>query len=155
MKIYVDADGFPSAVKGLLTRAAERLRVPLVFVANKKLKYESSVIISSIIVPEGPDIADDRIVELAQPGDLVITADIPLADRVVAKGAFALDYRGKLYTEDNIKDRLALRDLLYELRDGGMVTGGPATFSKKDCHTFINQLDSFLIRQLKSENPQK
>ena len=151
MKIYVDADGFPSAVKGLLTRAAERLRVPLVFVANKKLKYESSVIISSIIVPEGPDIADDRIVELAQPGDLVITADIPLADRVVAKGAFALDYRGKLYTEDNIKDRLALRDLLYELRDGGMVTGGPSTFSKKDCHAFVNQLDSFLVRQLKKD----
>jgi len=151
LKIYVDADGFPSAVKGLLTRAAERLRVPLVFVANKKLKYESSVIISSIIVPEGPDIADDRIVELAQPGDLVITADIPLADRVVAKGAFALDYRGKLYTEDNIKDRLALRDLLYELRDGGMVTGGPSTFSKKDCHAFVNQLDSFLVRQLKKD----
>jgi len=155
LKIYVDADGFPSAVKGLLTRAAERLRVPLVFVANKKLKYESSVIISSIIVPEGPDIADDRIVELAQPGDLVITADIPLADRVVAKGAFALDYRGKLYTEDNIKDRLALRDLLYELRDGGMVTGGPSTFSKKDCHAFVNQLDSFLVRQLKNETAQK
>ncbi len=155
MKIYVDADGFPSAVKGLLIRAAIRLHVPLVFVANKKLKYESSVIISSIIVPEGPDIADDRIVELAQPGDLVITADIPLADRVVAKGAFALDYRGKLYTEDNIKDRLALRDLLYELRDGGVVTGGPSTFSKKDCHAFVNQLDSFLVRQLKNETAQK
>jgi len=155
MKIFVDADGFPSAVKGLLIRAAIRLQVPLVFVANKKLKYESSAIISSIIVPEGPDIADDRIVELAQPGDLVITADIPLADRVVAKGAFALDYRGKLYTEDNIKDRLALRDLLYGLRDGGMVTGGPSTFNKKDCHAFINQLDSFLIRQLKKENPEK
>ncbi len=153
MKIYVDADGFPSAVKGLLIRAAIRLHVPLVFVANKKLKFESSasVIISSIIVPEGPDIADDRIVELAQPGDLVITADIPLADRVVAKGAFALDYRGKLYTEDNIKDRLALRDLLYELRDGGMVTGGPSMFSKKDCHAFVNQLDSFLVRQLKKD----
>ena len=131
------------------------MHVPLVFVANKKLKYESSIIISSIIVPEGPDIADDRIVELAQPGDLVITADIPLADRVVAKGAFALDYRGKLYTEDNIKDRLALRDLLYELRDGGMMTGGPSMFSKKDCHAFVNQLDSFLVRQLKSETAQK
>ncbi len=155
MKIYVDADGFPSAVKGLLIRAAIRLQVPLVFVANKKLKHESSFIISSIIVPEGPDIADDHIVELAQRGDLVITADIPLADRVVAKGAFALDYRGKLYTEDNIKDRLALRDLLYELRDGGMMTGGPSMFSKKDCHAFVNQLDSFLVRQLKNETAQK
>jgi uncharacterized protein YaiI (UPF0178 family) len=80
----------------------------------------------------------------------VITADIPLADRVIAKGAFALDYRGKLYTEDNIKDRLALRDLLYELRDGGMITGGPSMFGKKDSHAFANQLDSFLMRQLKN-----
>ena len=85
----------------------------------------------------------------------MITADIPLADRVIAKGAFALDYRGKLYTEDNIKDRLALRDLLNELRDGGMMTGGPSMFSKKDCQIFVNQLDSFLIRQLKNENSQK
>jgi uncharacterized protein len=151
MKIYVDADGFPGALKGLLIRAANRLRVPLVFVANKKLQHEPLDIVSSIIVPEGPDIADDRIVEKVQPGDLVVTADIPLADRVIAKGAFALDYRGKLYTEDNIKDRLALRDLLYELRDGGMVTGGPSIFSKKDCHAFVNQLDSFLVRGLKTE----
>lgn len=155
MQIYVDADGFPSEVKGLLTRAAIRLHVSLVFVANKKLKYESSDIISSIIVPEGPDIVDDRIVELIQPGDLVITADIPLADRVVAKGAFALDYRGKLYTEDNIKVRRALRDLLNELRDGGMMTGGPSAFSKKDCNTFINKVDSFLIRQLKNKKSHK
>jgi uncharacterized protein len=153
MQIYVDADGFPSAVKKLLIRTAIRLHVPLVFVANKKIKYEFSAIISSIIVPEGPDVADDRIVELAQPGDLVVTADIPLADRVVSKGGFALDYRGKLYTEDNIKDRLALRNLLYELRDGGMMTGGPSMFSKKDCHAFVNQLDSFLTRQLKKEDP--
>jgi uncharacterized protein len=151
LKIYVDADGFPGALKGLLIRAANRLRVPLIFVANKKFPHEPSAVVSSIIVSAGPDIADDRIVEMTQPGDLVVTADIPLADRVVAKGAFALDYRGKLYTEDNIKDRLAWRDLLYGLRDGGMITGGPSMFSKKDCHTFINQLDSFLIRQLKDD----
>ena len=120
MRIYVDADGFPTAAKDLLIRAAVRLHVPLVFVANKQVRYEPSVIISSIIVPEGPDLADDRIAELAKPGDLVITADIPLADRVVAKGAFALSPRGKFYTEGNIKDRLAMRDLMNELRDGGM-----------------------------------
>jgi uncharacterized protein YaiI (UPF0178 family) len=91
MRIYIDADGFPSAAKDLVIRAAIRLQVPLVFVANKRVRYEPSVIISSIIVPEGPDVADDRIAELAAPGDLVITADIPLADRVVAKGAFALN----------------------------------------------------------------
>jgi uncharacterized protein len=149
MRIYVDADGFPSAAKDLLIRAVIRVQVPLIFVANKPLRYEPSAVISSIIVPEGPDVADDRIVERVEPGDLVITADIPLADRVVAKGAFALNYRGKLYTEDNIKDRLAMRDLMNELRDGGMMTGGPAAFGKKDCQAFINQLDSFLSRQLK------
>jgi uncharacterized protein len=152
MRIYVDADGFPTAAKDLLIRAAVRLHVPLVFVANKKVRYEPSDIISSVIVPEGPDLADDRIVALAEPGDLVITADIPLADRVVAKGAFALNPRGKLYTEGNVKDRLAMRDLMNELRDGGMITGGPSTFSKKDCQAFVNQLDSFLIRQLKKKN---
>ena len=149
MRIYVDADGFPSAAKDLLIRAVIRVQVPLIFVANKPLRYEPSAVIFSIIVPEGPDVADDRIVERIEPGDLVITADIPLADRVVAKGAFALNYRGKLYTEDNIKDRLAMRDLMNELRDGGMMTGGPAAFGKKDCQAFINQLDSFLSRQLK------
>jgi hypothetical protein len=147
MRIYVDADGFPGAIREILIRAAQRLQVPLVFVANKRLRQETSVLITCLIVPEGPDVADDRIVALAEPGDLVITADIPLADRVVAKGVFALDYRGKHYTEENIKDRLALRDLLSGLRDGGLVTGGPAAFGKKDCHAFANALDSLLVRQ--------
>ena len=155
MQIYVDADGFPTAAKELLIRAAIRLQVPLVFVANKRVRYETAATISTIVVPEGPDLADDRITELARPGDLVITADIPLADRVVAKGAFALNPRGKLYTEGNIKDSLAMRDLMNGLRDGGLMTGGPATFSKKDCKAFVNQLDSFLIKRLKNSNSQK
>ena len=150
MQIYVDADGFPSAAKDLLIRAVIRVQVPLIFVANKPVRYEPSVIISSIIVPEGPDIADDRIVELVEPGDLVITADIPLADRVVAKGAFALNPRGNLYTEGNIKDKLAMRDLMTGLRDSGMMTGGPSVFGKKECQAFINQLNSFLTKHLKS-----
>jgi len=150
MQIYVDADGFPTAAKDLLIRAAMRLQVPLVFVANKKVRYEPSAMISSMVVPEGPDLADDRIVELTQPGDLVITADIPLADRVVDKGAAVLTPRGKLYTEGNIKDRLAMRDLMAELRDGGLMTGGPSMFSKKDCQAFVNQLDRFLTRHLKT-----
>ena len=155
MQIYVDADGFPTAAKELLIRAAIRLQVPLVFVANKRVRYKTAAMISTIVVPEGPDLADDRITELARPGDLVITADIPLADRVVAKGAFALNPRGKLYTEGNIKDSLAMRDLMNGLRDGGLMTGGPATFSKKDCQAFVNQLDSFLIKRLKNSNSQK
>jgi uncharacterized protein YaiI (UPF0178 family) len=148
MRIYVDADGFPSAAKDILIRAVQRLRVPVVFVANKLVRHEPSELISSLIVPGGPDIADDRIAELAAPGDLVVTADIPLADRVVAKGAFALNPRGKLYTEENIKDRLAMRDLLSELRDGGLMTGGPPTFGRKDCQAFADQLDRFLIKSL-------
>ena len=99
--------------------------------------------------------ADDRIAELVQPGDLVITADIPLADRVVTKKAFAMNPRGKLYTEHNIKDRLAMRDLLNELRNNGTITGGLSAFNAKDRQAFANQLDSFLIRQLKSENSTK
>ncbi len=148
MRIYVDADGFPRAAKEILIRAVLRLRVPMVFVANKPVRYDSSELISSLVVPEGPDIADDRIAELAAPGDLVVTADIALADRVVAKGAFALNPRGKLYTEENIKDRLAIRDLLSELRDGGLITGGPPAFGRKDRQAFADQLDRFLIKSL-------
>lgn len=139
-QIYVDADGFPNAAKALLIRTAIRLQAPLVFVANKRVGYAPSAVISSIIVPDGPDLADDRIVELARKGDLVITADIPLADRVVAKGAFALNPRGSLYTESNIKDKLAMRDLM---------TGGPSVFGKKECQAFVNKLNGFLTKHLK------
>lgn len=148
MKIYVDADGFPRAAKDILIRAVRRFGVPVVFVANTPVHKEPSPLIASLLVPEGPDIADDRIVESAEQGDLVITADIPLADRVVSKGAFALNPRGTLYTEENIKDRLAVRDFLSELRDGGLMTGGPPAFGKKDCQAFADQLDRFLTRRL-------
>ena len=149
MLIYVDADGFPNAANDILVRAALRLGVPVVFVANKPLYHGTSELFSHVLVPKGTDIADDRIVELAMPGDLVVTADIPLADRVVAKGAFALNPRGKLYTEKNIKDRLALRDLLCDLRDGGLMTGGPPAFGRKDCQAFAEQLDRFLVWAVK------
>lgn len=150
MRIFVDADAFPSVLKNVLIRAVERLHVSLIFVANKPMKLERSAYIAGIVVPAGTDVADDRIAELAQPGDLVITADIPLADRVIAKGAHVIDPRGELYTEDNIKDRLAMRDLMNELRGGGMITGGPAAFGKKDRQTFANRLNSFLVRHCKN-----
>jgi len=152
MQIYIDADAFPKGVRDILIKASVRLKLGLIFVANKPLRLEKLANLSMILVPEGADVADDRIAELVQPGDLVITADIPLADRVVTKKAFAMNPRGTLYTEHNIKDRLAMRDLLKDLRDNGMVTGSPAAFSKKDRQNFANQLDSFLIRQLKLEN---
>ena len=152
MQILIDADAFPNSIRDILIKASLRLNLPLIFVANKPLRLEELENLSLIVVPGGPDVADDRIVNLAQPGDLVITADIPLADRVVNKHAFAMNPRGMLYTEHNIKDRLAMRDLLCGLRDTGMITGGPAQFDKKDRRNFANQLDSFLVRQLKIEN---
>ncbi len=155
MQIFIDADAFPNAIRDILIKASVRLNLPLIFVANKPLRLENLANLSLILIPEGPDAADDRIVELVLPGDLVITADIPLADRVVAKNAFAMNPRGMLYTEHNIKDRLAMRDLLGELRDNGMITGGPPAFSKKDRQAFANQLDSFLVRQLKIERTAK
>ena len=150
MRIFVDADAFPNVIKDILIKASLRLNVPLIFVANKPLRLDKHAHISFILVPDGPDVADDRIAELVQQGDLVITADIPLADRVITQKAFAMNPRGKLYTEHNIKDRLAMRDLLNELRNNGTITGGPSVFNAKDRQAFANQLDSFLIRQLKS-----
>lgn len=151
MRIFIDADAFPKVIKDVLIRASVRLKVPLCFVANKPVRVEGAAEVTVIQVPEGLDVADNRIAELVEPGDLVITADIPLADRVVTKGAFALDPRGKLYTQDNIKNSLALRGLFKELRDGGMMSSGPATYSKTDRQTFANRLDRFLTRRLKTE----
>ena len=151
MRILVDADALPRVIKNILFRVAERRCIPLTLVANQPVAIDKSEYIERVAVPAGSDAADDRIVELVGPGDLVITADIPLADRVVAKGAFAIDPRGKLYTEENVKDRLASRDLMDGLRNGGIITGGPAAFSRKDRQTFTNQLDRFLTRHQKKE----
>jgi uncharacterized protein YaiI (UPF0178 family) len=146
MQIVVDADAFPSLLNDILLRAVQRVRVPLVFVSNKPLRFERSPRISCIVVPAGPDVADDHITELVLPGDLVITADIPLADRVITKGALAISPRGDLYTEENIKDRLALRNLMNQLRSDGMMTGGPPAFGKKDRQAFANQLNNLLSK---------
>ena len=155
MQIFIDADAFPNVIRDILIKASLRLNIPLIFVANKPLRLENLSHLTLIVVPGGPDVADDEIARLVQPGDLVITADIPLADRVVAKNAFAMNPRGTLYTEHNIKDRLAMRDLLSDLRDVNQITGGPAAFGKKDRQAFANQLDSFLVRQLKIANETK
>lgn len=146
MQIYVDADAFPRDVQDILFRAAERVRIPVVMVSNKPVRHPPSELFSRIVVTQGPDVADDLIVERVQPGDLVITADIPLAARVVDKGAHAIDPRGGLYSHANIKNRLATRDLLSELRNNGEITGGPAAFNPKNVQEFANQLDKFLTR---------
>lgn len=147
MQIWVDADACPNAIKEILFRAAERKHIQLTLVANAPLRTPPSRFVKALQVPGGFDQADRRIVELAQAGDLVITADIPLAADVVAKGTQALNPRGELYTVDNIKERLAMRDLMDELRKGGVNTGGPAALSLSDRQQFASRLDRILSRE--------
>lgn len=144
MTIWVDADACPRVIKEILYRAAERVQVELVLVANRPLHTPRSRFIRSMKVGAGFDVADRHIADSVQPGDLVITADIPLAADVVDKDAIALNPRGELYNEDNIKERLAMRDLMNQLRSTGMETGGPPEFSKKDRMAFANALDRVL-----------
>ena len=145
MRIWVDADACPNVIKDILFRAADRTHVTLTLVANQPVRIPPSPYIKALQVPAGFDVADDRIVELTEAGDLVITADIPLAAGVIEKGGHALDPRGETYTKDNIKERLAVRKLMDELRSGGVDTGGPAIFSNADRQAFASKLDRFLI----------
>ena len=133
-------------IKEILFRASVRLDLPVVLVANKSLAKHDSRLVESIVVADGFDVADDYIADHAEPEDLVITADIPLAARVVAKGGVALDPRGELYTEENIGERLSMRDLMMELRSGGAIQGGPAQFSMVDRQRFASSLDGVLTR---------
>jgi hypothetical protein len=148
MQIWVDADACPGEIKALLYRAADRRKIKVTLVANQQLRVPRSEFIDAILVSGGMNIADRQIIELAGPGDLVITADIPLAAAAVAKGAQALDPRGELYTEANVGERLATRNLIDELRGGGLITGGPSNFSHRNRHAFANQLDRWLTRRL-------
>lgn len=149
MKIWIDADACPRVIKEIIFKASVRLQIPVCLVANKDLSKHDNVLVESIIVEAGPDIADDYIAEHAEANDLVITADIPLAARVVAKGGIALDPRGELYNEDNVGERLAMRDLMMELRSGGMIQGGPAQFSMTDRQRFASSLDRILTSRKK------
>ena len=144
MQIWVDADACPGVIKEILFRAAQRVEVPLTLVANKQLRTPPSPLIGTMVVPHGFDAADERIVDLVQEGDLVITADIPLAAKVIEKGAAALDPRGTFYSEENIQQRLSLRNFMDELRSTGVETGGPPALGQADRRAFANQLDRFL-----------
>jgi uncharacterized protein len=147
MQIWVDADACPGAIKDILFRAADRERVPVTLVANKALRIPSSPYLRVVQVPPGFDVADKRIVELLAPGDLVITADIPLAAAAIDKNAHALNPRGELYTKDTIRERLSMRNFMDELRGSGVTTGGPAALSQRDRQAFANSLDSFLAKR--------
>lgn len=142
----MDADACPQVIKEILFRAAERAQVMTTLVANAPLRTPPSAFIRSVRVAKGFDVADHRIVQQVKAGDLVVTADIPLAALVIARGAQALDPRGELYTEGNVQERLAVRNLMQELRAGGDLIAGPAPFSQSDRQRFANHLDHFLTR---------
>jgi uncharacterized protein YaiI (UPF0178 family) len=146
VNIWVDADACPVAIKDILYRAAERLCIPTTLVANKLLGIPRSPWIHALQVPQGFDVADKRIAELTKAGDLVITADIPLAADVLARGGNALDPRGEFYTADNIRERLSLRSFMEDLRASGVDTSGPKPFSQADSKAFAGALDRFLSR---------
>ena len=155
MQILVDADACPGAVKELLFRTSKKRSIALMLVANQQVRVPQSELIRTELVGWGMNVADRRIVELTQPGDLVITADIPLAADVIAAGGEALNPRGELYTEANVGDRLAQRNLMDELRGSGQVTGGPAAYSDKDRQTFANALDRWLTRRSRSSQEKR
>lgn len=144
MQIWVDADACPAAIKEILYRAAERLKIPLTLIANRLLRTPPSSYIRAVQVPHGFDVADKEIVERVQADDLVITADIPLAAEVIARGARALDPRGELYTPDNIREKLQMRNFMDQLRASGVQTGGPAALDHADRKRFADRLDRLL-----------
>lgn len=144
MILYIDGDALPNLLKPILVRAIDRLCIPTKVFANKKISIGKSTYVEYIIVQSGADEADNQIVQKLQPNDLVITADIPLADRVITQDAHAIDHRGEQYSTENIKQYLAIRNLMQEIRDSGEITKGPAPFGKKDVHNFATTLNNFL-----------
>ncbi len=146
MKIWVDADACPVVIKEILFRAATRTRIETTLVANQLIRTPPSPFIKMLQVPQGFDVADNEIVKRVKPGDLVITSDIPLADEVIEKGGDALSPRGELFTPDNIKARLNMRDFLDTMRSSGVDTGGPPALNKSDRMAFANHLDRLLTQ---------
>ncbi len=146
MKIWIDADACPAPVKMIVFRASQRVGIPVTLVANQRLQTPPSPLITAVQVSQGFDEADDHIVQQATASDLVITADIPLAARLVERGVPALNPRGELYTPDNVRERLALRNLKEELRSAGTLTGGPPPYNDRDKQAFANGLDRWLAR---------
>jgi len=147
MKIWIDADACPKVVKEILFRAAVRTKTQLTLVANQYIPKPKSPLINAIQVKQGFDEADNYIVDNLDVGDIVITADIPLASDAVDKGATVINPRGEQYTEENIKQRLRMRNLMEELRSTGEVSGGPSSYNQKDGQAFANCLDRLLAKK--------
>jgi len=149
MQIWVDADACPNVVKDILFRAAQRLDVSMTLVANQLIRTPPSQLIKAVQVPAGFDVADNYIVQKLEAGDLVITADIPLASEIIEKGGHVINPRGEEYTKDNIAQRLSVRDMMEELRSSGQITGGPPPLNQTDRQKFANALDRFLAKAAK------
>ncbi len=147
MTLFIDGDALPNLLKPIIFRSIERLKLYTTVISNKKINIGQSPFISYIIVKQGIDEADHHIVHLAQKNDFIVTSDIPLADKVISKGAYAIDHRGTLYDKENIKSHLAIRNLMQEIRDSGEKTKGPAPFSKKDVHQFATNFNNFLAKK--------
>lgn len=147
MKILIDGDALPNLLKPILIKAINREEIKTIVVSNKKVSIGKSLYIEYIVVPLGLDVADRKIVELASEKDLVITADIPLANSIVEIGATGLDHRGELFTSENIKQLLVMRNLMAEIRDSGEILKGTSPFSSKDAEKFANQLNAFLQKR--------
>ena len=150
MKIWVDADACPVVIKDILFKAADRTGIELTLVANQRIRIPKSRVVKFLLVKSGFDAADNEIVKRLSHGDLVITADIPLAAEAVEKGAYALNPRGEFYDADNVRSRLNVRDFMDALRESGVDTGGPPVLSQSDRKAFANNLDKFLIRHIKN-----
>lgn len=148
MKIWIDADACPRAVKDIVFRASERLSLPVVLVADRQVSRPSSPLVSTIVVPRDMDSADKHIVAKMSPEDLAITADLPLAAEVVDLGATAINPRGELYSKENVGERLSMRNFMMSLRESGLDLGGPPPFSGKDKARFAASLDRLLTRRL-------
>ena len=149
MKVWVDADACPVVIKDILFRAAERTGVETTFVANQAIRIPPSRYIKMLQVSQGFDVADDEIVRRLEAGDLVVTSDIPLAAEAIEKGGYALSPRGELYTANNIKGRLTMRDFMESMRTSGIHTGGPPVLNQKDRQAFANHLDKILVNKSK------
>ena len=155
MKIWVDADAAPRDVKEIVFRAAKRLELETILVANQRLRPPSNnTFVAAVWVEGGPDVADQHIAEKAEAGDVAVTADIPLAAQLVEKGLFVLDPRGELYTEENVRERLSIRDFMDSLRNDGVVTGGPRPYGQRDKQAFASGLDRVLTAARRAQEGQ-
>ncbi len=146
MRIWIDADACPKMIKDFIFKVSGRLKVPVVLVANSGLHVPRSLLVSLVVVGKGVDEADQHILENSSVGDLVVTADIPLASSLVDKGVVAINPRGTVYTPGNVKEALATRNLLHDLREEGTMTGGPPPLGPKDREKFANAIDRELTR---------